>query len=261
MEYLKVEYWLNVITTQRGAVVTFEANTPTQFVKYAKNSYSQNTTYTFTETNSSVAWQSISIQDSSYGDALANISIFNSTGGQWESILTGSFNGGTVPTQHVNIIKGANGNASSYDAGSGQIRLRYNWNGALFNNSLGVDQINVTVGYFAGGPYHLNITTNTTDIPDAGTHMLQLRYNVSGDNFTLQVWNGSAWNNRTTLNETSPSYRNITLQPEELIPEGTLTGNSGSINNYYVLVRYLDLSASSALQGMLYLDYQRIYNE
>jgi len=108
--------------------------------------------------------------------------------------------------------------------------------------------------------YQLNITTNTTGIPEAANRQeLQLRYYVSGDNFTLQVWNGSAWNNRTTLNDTTLSYRNITLVPEELIPQGASTGNAGSVNNYYVLVRYLD--ASPAQQGRLYLDYQRVYSE
>ncbi|VVB86953.1 Uncharacterised protein [uncultured archaeon] len=260
-EYLKVEYWLNVSTALNNAVITFEANSPTPFVGYSRNSYSLDATYTFTETNSSATWQSISVQDNSYGDALANTSIFNSTSGQWESILTSAFNSDITPAQHVNVIKGANGNASSYDAGSGQIRLRYNWTGALFNNSLGVDQLNVTVGYLAARPYRLDITTNTTDIPDAGIHTLQLMYNVSGDNFTLQIWNGSAWSNRTTLNDTSLSYRNITLMPEELIPEGYSAGNAGSINRYYVLVRYLDLNASATSQGRLYLDYQRVYSE
>ncbi len=111
------------------------------------------------------------------------------------------------------------------------------------------------------GTYHLNITTNTTDIPDAGIHKLQLMYNASNDNFTLQIWNGTAWNNRTALNDTTLSYRNITLQPEELILQGISSGYAGSVNNYYVLVRYLDLDASPAQQGSLYLDYQRIYSE
>jgi hypothetical protein len=86
-------------------------------------------------------------------------------------------------------------------------------------------------------------------------------YNVSGDNFTLQIWNGTAWNNRTTLNDTSLSYRNITLMPEELISEGASAGNAGSISRYYMLVRYLDLDASPTRQGSLYLDYQRVYSE
>jgi hypothetical protein len=259
-EYMKVEYWLNAITGTNGAVLTFEANTATPFVRYVRNNYSINSTYTFTETNSSSTWQSISIKDNSYGDSLANISILNATSGQWESILSSGFTGGVTPSQHVNTIKGASSNANNYDAGSGQIKIRHNWTGARFNNSLGIDLINVTVNYFVPGPYKLNVTTNTTDIPGASIHTLELRYNVSGDNFTLQLWNGSSWNNRTILNDTSLSSRNITLLPDEVIPYGTLPGNAGIINKYYSLVRYLDLNASAVQQGKLYLDYQRIYN-
>lgn len=112
----------------------------------------------------------------------------------------------------------------------------------------------------AGGAaaYRLNVTTNTTDIPDASTQTLQLRYNVSNDTFTLQLWNGSAWNNRTTLDNITMSYRNITLLPEEFIPDGSLTGSAGTLTTGYVLVRYLDLNASAVQQGSLYLDYQRV---
>ena len=103
--------------------------------------------------------------------------------------------------------------------------------------------------------YHLNITTNTSDIPQTSNHVLEIRYNISGDNFTLQLWNGTSWNNRTTLNDTSLSYRNVTLLPDELI----LYSDAEGINKYYTLVRYLDMN-SATQQGTLYLDYQRIYN-
>lgn len=317
--------------------------------------YSLNTTYTFSETNSNSTWQSISIKDSSYGDVLANVSILNATSGRWESILTSAFTDGISPGEHVNVIKGASSNASSYDAGGGQIKIKYNWTNSASNNYLGVDLINVTVmykstyllnittntlsvpvnysnyyleinyshdanetgydvyvyngsvwnlkgsltssawtqanftlsssevingnvsiryldqtpagisqgnlyidyqriGYTSGisGSYRLNVTTNTSEIPQTANHILQLRYNVSGDNFTLQIWNGSSWNNRTTLNDISLSYRNITLLSNELIPDG--------VNKSYSLVRYLDLNASATQQGTIYLDYQRIYN-
>jgi hypothetical protein len=129
---------------------------------------------------------------------------------------------------------------------------------------LGTTQGNIGIDYqrihgiTTGTPsvYRLNITTNTTDIPQTSNHTLQLRYNVSRDNFTLQLWNGSSWNNRTTLNDTSLSYRNVTLFSNELI----LYSNAGGINKYYTLVRYLDVNASATQQGAFYLDYQRIYN-
>ncbi|MFA4955988.1 MAG: MBG domain-containing protein [Candidatus Methanoperedens sp.] len=334
------------------------------FTLTVTSTYSLDTTYTFTETNSSSTWQSISIKDSSYADALANVSILNFTSGRWESILTNPFTGGTSPGEHVNVIKGASGNASNYDAGGGQIKIRYNWTNSTSNNSLGVDMINVTVlysqpnfllnittnttsvpvdnqyyleinysrdanetysiyvwngsawnnrttlnatpgnwtvmnytlnsgennsgkpliryldnnpsgtsqgniyidyqrihGITAGLPsnYYLNITTNTTNVPQAYSAELQLKYNIFGDNFTVQIMNtSSGWENVTILNATGMPYRNITLNSSWLIPDGTFSGNVASINRYYVNVRYLDVNQS--VNGTLYLDYQRIYN-
>lgn len=251
-EYLKVEYWLNITTVKSGKGLSFEVNSVYPFVKYATNSYSLNTTYNFSETNSSSMWQGISIQDSSYGDSLTNVSIFNATSGLWESILTSPFTGGTTSATHVNTTVGTSGNASSYN-NSNTISLRYNYTNAAFNNSLGIDLINVTILY--APVYDLNITTNTTNIPNATTHMLQIKYNVSGDNFTLQLWNGSAWNNKTTLNNTLLSYYNITLTTSELILNTTLNGDAGNLNTFNLTARYLDVNASG---GKLYLYYQRV---
>ncbi|HWR26698.1 MAG TPA: Ig-like domain-containing protein, partial [candidate division Zixibacteria bacterium] len=226
--------------------------------EYVKNSI--NVTYTFTESNSSARWQDIRINDSSYGDALANVSIFNNASGQWESILLASspFTGGALPAEHVNITLGASENASDYNT-SGQIMIRYNWTGGTYNNSLGVDLINVTVHYIKGGSYRLNVTSNTTEVPENNSAQeLQIKYNSSGDNFTLQLWNSSSltWNNRTTLNQPSPSYENITLLPEELIQYDNFTGVPFSIKKYFVPVRYL--GENPDVKGRLYLDYQRV---
>ncbi len=222
-----------------------------------------NVTYTFDETNSSSSWQSISIQDSSYSDPLTNVSIFNNASGLWESLFPTGFNGGTTLAQHVNKVVGASGNASDYDAGSGQIKIKYNWTGSTQNNTLGVDLLNVTVNYAVGGVYKLNITSNITGIPNTTNptnHELQIKYYVSGDNFTLQVWNGASFINRTTLNKSSPDYFNYTLSSNELQFDGSTTGGTvDDIDQYYVLVRYVDLT-SSGVQGNLYLDYQRVYS-
>jgi len=221
--------------------------------------FSANVTYTFTEIIPSSIWQSISIKDNSYGDTLANIGIFNVTGGVWESILKSSFSGGSTPSEHVNITKGGNNNASNYDAG-GQIKIRYNWAGSVTSNNLGIDLLNVTI-FFMGSP-SITIQTNTTNILDALTKTLQLRYNVSGDTFKLQIWNGSAnaWNNRTTLNATNVSTLEVPLLAGEFISTGTLTGEAGSITQGYVLVRYVNENPSTTQQGKLFLDYQRVYS-
>ncbi len=124
------------------------------------------------------------------------------------------------------------------------------------------DNPNITLNYKT---YGLNVTANTTGIPDATTQVLQLRYNVSvpGDNFTVQLWNGtnSTWNNKTTLNSSSLAYFNVTLESGELLSDGAFTGGSvGDLNKYYVRVRYTDVDARPTQQGNLYLDYQRVYS-
>ncbi len=124
------------------------------------------------------------------------------------------------------------------------------------------DNPNLTLNY---NTYGLNVTANTTGIPDATTQVLQLRYNVSapGDNFTVQIWNGtnSTWNSKTTLNSSSLAYFNVTLESGELLSDGAFTGGTvADVNKYYVRVRYTDVNASPTQQGRLYLDYQRVYS-
>ncbi len=124
------------------------------------------------------------------------------------------------------------------------------------------DNPNLTLNY---NTYGLNVTANTTGIPDATTQVLQLRYNVSvpGDNFTVQIWNGtnSTWNSKTTLNSSSLAYFNVTLESGELLSDGAFTGGTvADVNKYYVRVRYTDVDASASQQGRLYLDYQRVYS-
>ena len=249
---LRNTYAINYSTTQ--AIADF---TGTAKLTYAfRKNYSLNVTYTFTDTTPSPMWQSLSINDFSYADSLANVTVLNATSGRWEPIKTAAFGGGTSPAEHVNVTIGGSGNASSYDAGSGRIMLRYNWTGSLNSTNLGIDLLRVNVNYSV---YRLNITTNTTNIPEGSTRqILQLRYNVSGDSFVLQIWNGSYWNSRATLNDTSISTRSIILQPDEMLPYGTMNGSDAAVNTYYMMVRYIDLNASTT-KGNLYLDYQRVY--
>ncbi len=213
-------------------------------VAFKYNLYSLNVSYTFTETNSSAAWQSISIRDSSYGDPLGNVSILNATGGKWESILTSAFTGGTSPVEHVNVIKGASGSASSYDAGGGQIKLRYNWTNSTFNNNLGVDLINVTV--YINNTSLLNITTDTIAVPADTNYYLQIKYSRdASDAYNVYAFNGTAWNLKGSLDLPAWSVFNTTIDSSEVI-----NGN--------VSVRYLDKNTTGSTQGNLYIDYQRI---
>ncbi|MCX9074153.1 MAG: hypothetical protein OIN88_05765 [Candidatus Methanoperedens sp.] len=250
--------------------LNFSSSTAASFSGVAKLTYefrkgnSVDADYTFTGANPNTTWQSIRIMDSSYADSLAKVSIFNAAAGQWEPLsLRNAFTGGSMPAEHVNTTVGNSGNASDYDSGSGQIKIRFNWTGGSASSNLGVDLLNVTINYLSGGAFRLNITSNTTDIPETSNpnnHELQVRYNVSGDNFTLQIWNGATWSNKTILSNRSPDYYNVTLLPSELqLYENTTGGTVGNINKYFVLVRYLDKTAD-LVRNRLYLDYQRVYS-
>jgi len=178
-----------------------------------------------------------------------NMDIWNYSSSSWGS------------TQSLTAVSWTKKNVTvtSSQISSGQVKTRFTDQTptGTSRGDLSIDYQRI-YGLTSGIPLmnHLNITTITTDIPDASNHTLQLRYYVSGDSFTLQVWNGSYWNNRAALTDTSWSYRNITLLSDELIQ----AGNAGDGYKYYARVRYLDMDVNPTQQGMLYLDYQRIYN-
>ncbi len=184
-----------------------------------------------------------------------NVSIYNGTA--WNA-NRGSLNAaaGTWSVLNVSLTTG--------EYNGGNPRIRY-----IDTNPSGTSQGNLYIdyqrihGYTPAVPvgYHLDIITNTTDVPDANIHILQLMYNVSasGDNFTLQVYNGTSWDTRATLDQTSMTVLNIPLQSGDLQPDAIFTPyTANSLNRYYVLMRYLDESESK--QGRLYLDYQRVYS-
>ncbi|MCZ7371444.1 MAG: DUF2341 domain-containing protein [Candidatus Methanoperedens sp.] len=147
----------------------------------------------------------------------------------------------------------------SKENNSGNVMVRYGDQNSTGRGNLSIDYQRI---HGVTPVYDLNITTNTTGIPYSTTpQVLQLRYNVSNDNFTLQIWNGTTWNNKTTLSSNSLSNFNITLQAGELLQDtATTDGSVSDINRYYVLVRYLDVNASSTQLATLYLDYQRVYS-
>ncbi len=184
-----------------------------------------------------------------------NVSIYNTT--TW-NVNRGSLNAaaGTWALLNVSLKSG------EYNSGNPRIRYIDIDPSGTSRGNLSIDYQRIhgyTAGILAG--YHLDVTTNTEDVPDAVTQTLQLRYNVSaaGDNFTLQVYNGTDWDIRATLNQTSMTLLTIPLQIEDLQSNGTFSPSTVSdLNRYYVQVRYLD--ESELKMGRLYLDYQRVYS-
>jgi len=149
------------------------------------------------------------------------------------------------------------------DYNGGIPRIRY-----INENPAGTSRGNLSIdyqrihGYTPGipGGYHMDIRTNTSGIPDAVNQKLQLMYNATGDNFTLQLYNGSSflWDNKETLNKSAITMVEVPLTMDYLLSDGNF--GPYTVNNlprYYVLVRYLD-NRNAGPGGKLYLDYQRV---
>ncbi len=177
------------------------------------------------------------------GSAWNNRTSLNATAGNW------ALNNYTLNSEEYN---------------SGNPRIRY-----LENNPSGTSRGNLSIdyqrihGYTPGNPggWNLDIMTNTSGVPAASSNKLQVMYNSTGDNFTLQVYNGStlSWDVRESLNVTaSMTLKEVTLSADDLLSDGTLSGNVNNLPRKYVRVRYLHESPSN--QGRLYLDYQRVYS-
>ncbi len=153
-------------------------------------------------------------------------------------------------------------NPEEYNAGNPRIRYVDNTPSGTSRGNLSIDYQRIH-GYTPGipGGWHLNIETNTSGIPASASRMLQIRYNATGDNFTLNIYNGSSflWDGKETLNKSAMTYVEVPLSPDYLLPDGTFSpGTVSNLPRYYVLVRYTDVDENK--QGRLYLDYQRVYS-
>ncbi|MDD5615545.1 MAG: hypothetical protein PHH85_05020 [Candidatus Methanoperedens sp.] len=189
-------------------------------------------------------------------DAGDTYGVYVWNGSEWNNI--GSLNAATgtwtVFNQSLNI--------NEYNSGSPRVRY-------IDTNPSGTSRSNLSIDYqrihgytpATPGGYNLDIITNTSGVPAASSHKLQVMYNATGDNFTLQVYNGStlSWDVRESLNVTaSMTLKEVTLSADYLLPDGTFSGNVNNLPRKYVRVRYLHESPSN--QGRLYLDYQRVYS-
>ncbi len=182
-----------------------------------------------------------------------NVSVFNGTGWTYKGSLTS--NSWTVFNQSLDILE--------YNSGNVSVRYIDQDPSGTSRGNLSIDYQRIH-GYSPGTPagYNLEVITNTTDIPQSNYSELQIKYNltVPGDNFTVEVWNGtSGWSYKTTLNGSGVRYYNYTLTPGELIPNGAFSpGTVSDLPKFYARVRYMDEDPTK--QGRLYLDYQRVYS-
>ncbi|MDD5473807.1 MAG: Ig-like domain-containing protein [Candidatus Methanoperedens sp.] len=238
-----------LFTTNNGAVVNVSWDNPT--ITLNRTLYSLNITTNTTSVPVDTNYYLEINYSRDANEAGYDVYVFNGTA--WNN--RGSLTSLSWAVSNITL------NVGEYNSGTPRIRYIDQTPTGSTQGNLYIDYQRIH-GYTPAIPaaYRLDVTTNTTSIPDASTQVLQLRYNVSSDNFTLQVWNGSAWDYRTTLNDTVMSYRNITLLSGDLQPDGAFTGGIVDLNKYYVSVRYVGITASPTQQGKLYLDYQRVYS-
>ncbi len=96
--------------------------------------------------------------------------------------------------------------------------------------------------------YALDIENTFTNVPSAAQHDLELRYQATGDTFTLQVWNPSTsqWSTKSpTLSATSLTTWSTTLSEAEYA-------------NGEPTLRFVDNTPNGETQGTLDIDYLRV---
>lgn len=241
----------SLFTTDNNAAVNVSWDNPTITLYYTSYNLNITTNTTNVPVDSNYYLEINYSRDSN--ETGYNVSVFNGSGWTYKGNLTNS------------SWSLANFTLNSSEIINGNVSVRYTDQNPTSTNrgNLSIDYQRVhgfTPGLPAGD--YLDITTNTFNVTEANTSsVLQLKYSVSNDNFTVLIKNGttSGWDDVSILNTTSMSYLNITLTQHELLPDGTIPGgNMPAINKYYVQVRYRDESASK--NGTLNIDYQRIYS-
>lgn len=110
------------------------------------------------------------------------------------------------------------------------------------NRDAEIDHMFVTIVYTPAGS-DLDVEAGFSSVP-AGTHELQIRYTATTDTFDIQVWDGSAWNDRGDLTDTSLSTFTHALTAAEY--------NGGSPQ-----MRFVDQDSAGG-QATLEIEYARV---
>ncbi|MBU3966177.1 MAG: hypothetical protein KKG76_02210 [Euryarchaeota archaeon] len=190
-------------------------------------------------------------------DAADTYGVYVWDGTDWNNRSSLNASVGTWAIRNISL------NPSEYNSGNPQVRY-------IDEKPMGTSQGNISIdyqrihGYTPGipGGYHLDVRTNTSGIPAAANQKLELRYNATGDNFTLQLYNGSSfsWDDKETLNKSAMTLVEVPLTADYLLSDGNFGPYTvNDLPRYYVLVRYED-NRNAGPGGKLYLDYQRVYS-
>lgn len=245
--------WLNV--AKSGAASTtanvdaFEVNVTSSGTEYILN---------ITTDTASVPDDTSYYLEMNYSrDAADTYGVYIWNGTEWNNRSSLNYPAGTWSLLNITL------SPAEYNGGNPRIRYIDEDPAGALRGNLSIDYQRIH-GYTPGipGGYHLDVTTNTSGIPYAANMKLQLMYNATGDNFTLQLFNGSgfSWDDKEILNMSSTTPVEVPLAMDYLLPDG----NFGiyTVNNlprYYVLVRYVD-NRDAGPAGKMNLHYQRVYS-
>lgn len=142
------------------------------------------------------------------------------------------------------------GSWSFNDLNDTRIQVMSERAGAL-PTSWNVDHVQLAINYTSPSTYTLNVTTDFTGVTLGGTlYTLEIRHNVTGDTFHVDVWDGTQFNTRTdalgnNLNAAATTTWTYIMTTAEL--------NGGSPK-----IRFRDATPTGATQGILNVDYERI---
>ena len=98
--------------------------------------------------------------------------------------------------------------------------------------------------------YSLNIYENIEDVPSGENHYLEILYKLDNikDNFRVQVWNGTSWENRSEiLDSTSWEFWSYKLLDNEF------TGDGDDVQ-----IRFVDVDNESVKPNAILKDYLRV---
>lgn len=123
------------------------------------------------------------------------------------------------------------------------LRVRVHGDGTG-NPTFSIDHVWVEVTA-DGSTYRMQMDLEIDGVPLGAQHAVEMRHETFGDRFSLQAWDGAAWNTRATLESPGTMSGLVhVLTPQEY--------NGGSVR-----LRVIDVAASGT-QGEVRVDYLRV---
>jgi hypothetical protein len=130
--------------------------------------------------------------------------------------------------------------------GTYTLDLSVSYTGGGSTHALNVSYDDIKISINSTNAYVMDIQNAFSNTQPADNLYLQANYSTVNDTYTVWIYNGSTWNNRTVLSSSTFALLNLSLTADEY--------NSGSPQ-----IEITDNDNNVTKQGKLNLDYLRIY--